>query len=111
MNEQDNSGPIFIVKKNVDKVSFNVIYLNSAGSVSGWYWFNKEPYSYTNWQPDEPSTQGSCAVASLAADTSQWMVEDCERYHGIGCKLPKSEIRFLDFNNDTKLFFKHCQEN
>ena len=74
-----------------------------AGSASGWYWFNNEPYSYTNWQSSQPSTQGSCALASLAAGTSQWMVEDCERYHGIGCKLRKGESHFKEFNN-KKIF-------
>ena len=67
-------------------------------------WFNNEPYSYTNWQPGQPSLQGSCALASLAAGTSQWMVEDCGRYHGIGCKLRKGESHLKKFNNDKNIY-------
>ena len=60
-------------------------------SSNGWYWYDKEPYLYTNWQPGQPSTENVCAVASLDTENSQWRVEDCLFTHGVACKVPKRQ--------------------
>ena len=61
----------------------------AMSSSNGWYWYDKEPYLYTNWQPGQPSTEDVCAVASLDTENSQWRVEDCLFTHGVACKVPK----------------------
>ena len=66
---------------------------SAASSPSnGWYWFDNAPYSYTNWQPDQPSNDEYCAVASLDTENSQWTVQGCSFGHGMACKSPKSKL-------------------
>ena len=72
----------------------NIVQTPSAASspCNGWYWFDNAPYSYTNWQPDQPSKDEYCAVASLDTENSQWRVQGCSFGHGMACKSPKSKL-------------------